>query len=371
MGRKILMIFLLGLFWIGFISAIDCRPQIKTEIGIYDKVQEGNKFIFERSKYQINNEKFIVEEGNYLLIESFSFSINNSCNIEERVVIELKNPEEEGFSSIAYIPLKNSWEEDGLIKYSFDLIDLAVSNLNTHKDSQGNLINCCAPKRLNIEGKWATKVLYGEIQMHLTLFNEGSYLYELDVRDRLFLAQLETLQHLRDDSDKSSGRSLKVVFLIGLSTIILEAVAILEMKKHYRRRTKEEDEREEERQFGLLESLYSELVALESDLISYKKDVLPNLSWFTTQNTWEISSPLYVGGLNREIKKIKTKSLKQNIIDINKKTIIINNQMILINNRSIPNTKASRDNILNITKEALFLIENSKKFMEKNFKVSL
>jgi len=104
-GKKILMMFLLGLFWISFVSSSNCDPIINVKFGIYDKILGEGGAYFERSLFQPMGFGEIVKEGNYFLVESFNFQINNTCPVEERVIISMKPPGEENFTNLYYIIL--------------------------------------------------------------------------------------------------------------------------------------------------------------------------------------------------------------------------------------------------------------------------
>ena len=390
MGKKLLLIILLGMFLISFVSAIDCQPKIKTEIGIYNEVSSSDKSYFEKSLFQPMSFEGIIQEGGYLIIESFSFSLNNSCNLEESVIILLKNPEEDDFSSIAYIPLENSWEENGLIKYSFELVDLAMDSWYVHEDTQGKVTNCCAPKRLRVEGEWEMKVSYGKNEMHLTLFNENRSLpRKLDVRNRLSISQLETLKQLRDDSKRDSRRSLFVVIAIGLATIFLETGAIWimmwaskkqlkKMDEHYQKQTKKEDKREEEKQLDLLRTLMAQLNFLKGNFIAYKKSF--SGEGYPLYELWNIDISTYFNGLDYKIKGHETISLKENLMFIKDKLLLVNNfktEAKKLEERKLEGRKNERLEyaIESIRKqvvkiiggEILPVIEKSEKFIKDNF----
>ncbi|MFH1311154.1 MAG: hypothetical protein ABIH65_01990 [Nanoarchaeota archaeon] len=152
---------------------------------------------------------------------------------------------------------------------------------------------------------------------------------------------------------------------------------------------RDEDRREYERQISLLESLYSELDAISSkkkeiSTLNKKISTHGNLQWVKelfeqdlkpAHGIWNLNTPNYIVGLNREVMGKKTKLLKDALIHISQKIELIGNYILQYN--QIPQkvnkeySEPIKEVILKVLNETIGLVDETKEFIKKEFKLDI
>jgi len=349
MGKRILIIIFLFILLAGFVSAEDCRGMkkdlnLKINVGIYDKIPNGENFTFEKSKFQPNDEDQIVKQGNVLLIESFSVSVNSSyCyNSGDKIKVLIYSPEDypNTTSTLFEIPIDF---ENASFMYFFNAIQPITTKENNKYRylifSKNESIEDLNYISLDKIGEWDMQVrLVNENEsikgnFNNLVFNDGSSIITINVLDRLDVVQLETLKQIREDSENSFW----VVFAIGIATIVFMWLIpfCTERKK----------------QKSLLKSLLVELNKISNE----KKDEEGNLQWFgkTTKNLhgiWILNVSVYMEGLNG------FEELKKNLVDISQKIEMLNRFAF----SGLERNKFFKD----LIDETIKKVEKSKKFIE-------
>lgn len=141
--------------------------------------------------------------------------------------------------------------------------------------------------------------------------------------------------------------------------------------------------RDKRRQIALLKSLYSELDALSSKkkkikLLNKEISTVGNIQWAKelfegelkpAHNLWRLNTKIYVSELNDKINHKRTKELKDALIHISQKIELIETH--LNSTDKIP--KGQKDMIkeilMNICDEVIGLIETTKEYLSKEFKI--
>ncbi|MAH47988.1 hypothetical protein CMI37_19355 [Candidatus Pacearchaeota archaeon] len=137
------------------------------------------------------------------------------------------------------------------------------------------------------------------------------------------------------------------------------------------------------RQVSLLEALYAELNAISSkkseiELIKKKIPTKGNLQWVKEllgwglkggHEIWRLNTRDYVVGLNRKIKGRKTKHLKDTLIHISQKIELIGNHLSQYDQIPQVRRKDVMHAIMKLIEETIELVEETKKFIKKEFRI--
>jgi len=211
MGKIFIIIFLF-IFLASFVIAQDCRGMkkdlnLKINVGIYDKIPNGENFTFEKSRFQPNDKNQVVKQGNVLLIESFSVSVNSSyCyNSGDKIKVFIYSPEDypKTTSTLFEIPIDF---ENASFMYFFNAIQPITTKENNKYRyfifSKNESIEDLNYISLDKIGEWDMQVrLVNENEsikenFNNIIFNNDSPIRFINVLDRLDVAQLETLEQL-------------------------------------------------------------------------------------------------------------------------------------------------------------------------------
>jgi len=274
MGKIFIIIFLF-IFLASFVIAQDCRGMkkdlnLKINVGIYDKIPNGENFTFEKSKFQPNDGDQIVKQGNVLLIEDFRVSINSSyCyNSGDKIKVSIYSPENypNTTSTLFEIPIDF---ENASFMYFFNAIQPITTKENNKYRyfifSKNESIEDLNYISLDKIGEWDMQVrLVNENEsikenFNNIIFNNDSPIRFINVLDRLDVVQLETLEQIREDSEKSSNLSLNAARIAILVAGIMGLLGIgfmwwtskkqiQKMEEHFEKQIEIEDKREEEKQ---------------------------------------------------------------------------------------------------------------------------
>jgi len=393
MGKIFIIIFLF-IFLASFVIAQDCRGMkkdlnLKINVGIYDKIPNGENFTFEKSRFQPNDKNQVVKQGNVLLIESFSVSVNSSyCyNSGDKIKVFIYSPEDypKTTSTLFEIPIDF---ENASFMYFFNAIQPITTKENNKYRylifSKNESIEDLNYISLDKIGEWDMQVrLVNENEsikenFNNIIFNNDSPIRFINVLDRLDVAQLETLEQLKEDSKKSSNGALIVSWIAIIIAIFIGGASIYFMYFFHKREEKRIIKTEEEKQIDLLRTLLTELIFLEENFKAYK-ETFSRQNVYPLYELWNIDTSLYFRGLNHKIRNHETIELKENLIVIKDKLLMINN--LKAETKKLEEERGTEKlikEILEINRKQIIkiidadilpVLKKSKKFIKENFDI--
>ncbi len=231
----------------------------------------------------------------------------------------------------------------------------------------------------NMEYNWQTK--NGEfISNSLTLNN---YFFNGRSRNFKVVSALDFIS--LENSEKIGKISIIALFLVTFLSIIISTLAlrfftnkqIKKMDEHYKKTIEKEEQREEEKQFDLLNIILLELKFLEDNLKSYKNS-FSKKNHYPMWDLWNIDVATYIKTLSHKISKKDTIKLKEKLMKIKDKISIINNMEVqskkdteergneeLIRIR----IEAMRNKIVITIDELLSILKISKQIIKKNWSI--
>lgn len=365
-----------------FLISANCLKEVKIEVGVYDKVRIGEEISFVRSAFQPEGSG-IIQEGDALLIESLFVKKEKGCNENDSSIrfslgysfhnlsnksFEISLPfTSEGNYLISSLKLK-----DPDNPRTIPQANLLIPYINLNTGGEEHPLNYLT---LDEKGEFII-FISDDINYFQKITNEDSNIQEVNVLDRVDVAQLETLQQLKEDSTTSS----KILIGIGVLTLFAQIIVLIFMKKqlkkmdeHYDEQNSKEDKREEEKQLGLLRNMLSEFKFLEKNLEAYK-ETFSKKRHYPFYELWNIDVAFYLRTLNHIVKGEETTKLKENLMFLKNKLLIIINMKMESQkeeereqNRFIQiKIESIRKGIIEIiTKDLLPLLTKSKRAIKK------